>query len=213
MFPDKDLWEKKRREEERLKLKKKGKEEGKEEGKGWWGWWKNDDEKGEKNAKYSWIKTGLEWENGGLQLSTVATYAFSDWSLSPVVSSSKAGGGGGVRFLVERNSSEFFLFPLPLIMYQSPPHLTTTNQPNHNTAELWIYNILKNHQRYPLREIAWAFLENRGNNNNNIHKKTKKKNAEIWVGVYVAKPNYSTTGKRKAEKKLSVEFRDLRIEC
>ncbi|EMF09244.1 uncharacterized protein SEPMUDRAFT_29714, partial [Sphaerulina musiva SO2202] len=115
-----------------------------------------------KNAKYSWIKTGLEWENGGLQLSTVATYAFSDWSLSPVVPSSK-GGGGGVRFLVERNSTE-----------------------------LWIYNILKNHQRYPLREITWAFLENRGNNNKNNNKKTKKKtkkkNAEIWVGVYVAKP-------------------------
>ncbi|KAL9529307.1 hypothetical protein SMMN14_06946, partial [Sphaerulina musiva] len=112
---------------------------------------------GGKHAKYSWIKTGLEWENGGLQLSTVATYAFSDWSLSPVVSSSK---GGGVRFLVERNSTE-----------------------------LWIYNILKNHQRYPLREITWAFLENRGKNNNKkTKKKTKKKNAEIWVGVYVAKP-------------------------
>lgn len=117
MFPDGDLWEKKRREEERLKLKKKGKEEGK---KGWWGWWKDDNEKGEKHAKYSWIKTGLEYENGGLQLSTVATYAFSDWSLSPVVSSSKGGGGGGgVRFLVERNSSEFFLSFL--IMYQSIP--------------------------------------------------------------------------------------------
>lgn len=88
---------------------------------------------------------------------------------------------------------------------------TLPNQPNHNTAELWIYNILKNHQRYPLREITWAFLENRGNNNKKTKK--KKKNAEIWVGVYVAKPNYSATGKRKAEKKLSVEFRDLRIEC
>lgn len=110
LFPDGDLWEKKRREEERLKLKGKGKED---VGKGWWGWMKNDD-KAEKHAKYSWIKTGLEWENGGLQLSTVATYAFSDWSLSPVVPSSKGGGGGGgVRFLVERNSSEFF----PLSLY------------------------------------------------------------------------------------------------
>lgn len=123
MFPDKDLKEKKRREEERLKLKKKGK--GKEEGKGWgWGWLKKDDDKAEKHAKYSWIKTGLEYENGGLQLSTVATYAFSDWSLSPVVPSSTS--KGGVRFLVERNSSEFFPFPffLPLIMYQSPLHPT-----------------------------------------------------------------------------------------
>lgn len=146
LFPDKDLWEKKRREEERLKLKQKKK--GEEEGKGWgwgWRWMKNDNDKGEKHAKYSWIKTGLEWENGGLQLSTVATYAFSDWSLSPVVSSSKGGGvGGGVRFLVERNSSEFFPFfslshnvsiytlsnpPIPPHRTHPPsntPHLTTT---------------------------------------------------------------------------------------
>lgn len=107
----------------------------------------------------------------------------------------------------------FSLF-FSLIMYHSHSH-SPPNQPT-TTAELWIYNILKNHQRYPLREITWAFLENRGNNNNNKNKtkkKTKKKNAEIWVGVYVAKPNYSATGKRKSEKKLSVEFRDLRIEC
>lgn len=124
LFPDGDLWEKKRREEENLKKKKKGK--GKEEEEGWWGWMKNDNDKGEKNAKYSWIKTGLEWENGGLQLSTVATYAFSDWSLSPVVSSSKAGGGGGgVRFLVERNSSEFFpFFSSHYISISSPLHPT-----------------------------------------------------------------------------------------
>lgn len=103
-----------------------------------------------------------------------------------------------------------FLLSLYINLLSTPP-----NHPTH-TAELWIYNILKNHQRYPLREITWAFLENRGNNNHhnkNKTKKKKKKNAEIWVGVYVAKPNYSPTGKRKSEKKLSVEFRDLRIEC
>lgn len=108
----------------------------------------------------------------------------------------------------------FSFSPSHYVSISSPPNHHLINQPT--TAELWIYNILKNHQRYPLREITWAFLENRGNNNNNNnHKKTKKKkkNAEIWVGVYVAKPNYSQTGKRKAEKKLSVEFRDLRIEC
>lgn len=121
LFPDADLWEKKRREEENLKKKK---EKGKEGKKGWWRW-KNDDEKAEKHAKYSWIKTGLEWENGGLQLSTVATYAFSDWSLSPVVPSSTS--KGGVRFLVERNSSEFF--SLSLIIYHSPL-LSSHSPPN-----------------------------------------------------------------------------------
>lgn len=128
LFPDGDLWEKKRREEENLKKKKK-----EEEGKGWWGWMRNDNDKAEKHAKYSWIKTGLEWENGGLQLSTVATYAFSDWSLSPVVPSSSK--GGGVRFLVERNSSEFFPFLSHYISISpqslSPPnHLI--NHPNYS---------------------------------------------------------------------------------
>ena len=65
-------------------------------------------------------------------------------------------------------------------------------------AELWVYNVVKN-DRYALREITWAFLEERN-----------KKNAEMWVGVYAAKPNYSTG---KADQKLSVEFKDLRIEC
>ncbi|KAI5363084.1 hypothetical protein Slin15195_G104610 [Septoria linicola] len=119
--------------------------------------------KGVKGAK--WIKTGIEFENGAPQLGTVGTYAFSDWSLSPVVPK----GGKSARFVVERN-----------------------------TTELWVYNVVKN-ERYPLRELTWAFLEDRD-----------KKNAEMWVGVYAAKPIY-TEG--TPSQNLSVEFKDLRIEC
>lgn len=51
---------------------------------------------------YKWIKTGIEMENGVPQLGTVTTYAFSDWSLSPVVPK----GTKSATFLVERNTSE-----------------------------------------------------------------------------------------------------------
>ncbi|KAF2216955.1 hypothetical protein CERZMDRAFT_119692 [Cercospora zeae-maydis SCOH1-5] len=116
-----------------------------------------------------WLKTGIEVEKGKPQLGTVATYAFSDWSLSPVVPAVKGLGTVEARFEVERNGTD-----------------------------LWVYNVVKN-DRYPLREVPWAFLEERG-----------KKNAEIWVGVYAAKPIF-TAG--KPDKKLTVEFKNLRIEC
>jgi hypothetical protein len=63
---------------------------------------------------------------------------------------------------------------------------------------MWVYNVNKNGQ-YPLREVTWAFLEERA-----------KRNAELWVGVYAAKPTYA---EGDSEKKLLVEFKNLRIEC
>ncbi|GIZ41721.1 hypothetical protein CKM354_000501700 [Cercospora kikuchii] len=120
-----------------------------------------------KGAK--WLKTGLEVENGKPQLGTVGAYAFSDWSLSPVVPAAKGLGKYESRFEIERNGTD-----------------------------LWVYNVVKN-DRYPLRQATWAFLEERG-----------KKNAEIFVGVYAAKPIF-TDG--KPDKNLTVEFKNLRIEC
>jgi len=46
--------------------------------------------------------------------------------------------------------------------------------------------------------VTWAFLEERG-----------KKDAEIWVGLYAAKPTYN----ENPEEKLSVDFTDISIEC
>ncbi|KXS93499.1 hypothetical protein AC579_3908 [Pseudocercospora musae] len=114
---------------------------------------------------WKWVKTGIEFEKGAPQLGTVATYAFSDWSLSPVVPKKSATSS----FLVERN-----------------------------TTEMWAYSVVKG-EKYPLREVTWAFLEDRG-----------KKNAVMWVGVYVAKPTYT---ERKPAQNLTVEFKNLRIEC
>lgn len=101
-------------------------------------------------APRKWVKTGIEVENGSPQLGTVGTYAFSDWSLSPVTPANAT----SARFLIERDGSE-----------------------------LWVYAVDEDERpdagRYPLRELTWAFLEDRAN-----------EDTEIWVGVYAAKPTY-----------------------
>lgn len=61
---------------------------------------------------------------------------------------------------------------------------------------LWIYLVF-NEERRPLREIKWAFLEDR------------EHDAEMWVGPYAAKP---TPEKDDAEAGLEVIFRDLKLE-
>lgn len=61
---------------------------------------------------------------------------------------------------------------------------------------LWIYLVF-NEERRPLREIKWAFLEDR------------KTDAELWVGVYAAKP---TAERDNADQGIEVVFRDLKLE-
>ncbi|KAK5171179.1 uncharacterized protein LTR77_004323 [Saxophila tyrrhenica] len=61
---------------------------------------------------------------------------------------------------------------------------------------LWIYLVF-NMERRPLREVKWAFLEDR------------EAKAEMRVGTYAAKP---TPEEDDAEKGLEVIFRDLKLE-
>ena len=61
---------------------------------------------------------------------------------------------------------------------------------------LWIYLIF-NGERRPLREIKWAFLEDR------------EAEAEMWVGTYAAKP---TPERDDAEAGIEVVFRDFKLE-
>lgn len=114
-----------------------------------------------------WIKTGIEVENGAPQFGTVGTYAFSDWSLSPVTPQNAT----TAKFLVERDGSELWVYALDL---QNPEA-----------------------ERYPLREVTWAFLEDRADDD-----------VELWVGVYAAKPTYSPANQTQD---LKVLFRDLVI--
>ncbi|KAM0713475.1 hypothetical protein Q7P37_010437 [Cladosporium fusiforme] len=115
-----------------------------------------------------WIKTGIEVEKGSPQFGTVGTYAFSDWSLSPVT----PGNATSARFLMEREGSE-----------------------------LWVYAVDENEGsdagRYPLRELTWAFLEDRA-----------EEDTEIWVGVYAAKPTYEEDDPTQG---IEVFFEDLVI--
>lgn len=114
-----------------------------------------------------WVKTGIEVENGAPQFGTVGTYAFSDWSLSPVTPQNAT----TARFLVERDGSEIWVYALDL---------------DNPSAE-----------KYPLREVTWAFLEDRAVDD-----------LELWVGVYAAKPTYSQANQTQ---NLEVLFKDLVI--
>lgn len=115
-----------------------------------------------------WVKTGIEVENGALQYGTVGTYAFSDWSLSPI----QPHNATTARFIVERSGSE-----------------------------MWVYvlNDAKNPDagRYPLREVTWAFLEDRADDD-----------VVLQVGVYAGKPTYSANSSTEG---LEVHFSDLVI--
>lgn len=122
---------------------------------------------------YKWIKTGIEFENKAPQLGTVATYAFSDWSLSPIVPK----GATSSRFTFERSTTEAWVYSVEVDVTAS------------NGTEVA--------ERYPLREVTWAFLEERG-----------EEDAEIWVGLYAAKPTYSEGDSTEG---LTVEFSDLEI--
>ena len=67
-------------------------------------------------------------------------------------------------------------------------------------SEIWVYALdLQNPdaERYPLREVTWAFLEDRADDD-----------VELWVGVYAAKPTYSPAGQMQD---LKVLFKDLVI--
>jgi hypothetical protein len=97
----------------------------------------------------------------------VATYAFSDWSLSPITPANAT----TARFLVEKDKSEIWVYALDL---ENPDA-----------------------EKYPLREVTWAFLEDRA-----------YEDLELWVGVYAAKPTYSLANQTQD---LAVLFKDLII--
>lgn len=87
--------------------------------------------------------------------------------------------------------SDWSVCPLPI---STATHATLEAERVGET--LWIYLIF-NGERRPLREIKWAFLEDR------------ESEAEMWVGTYAAKP---TPEKDDAEAGIEVIFRDFKLE-
>jgi uncharacterized protein len=81
-----------------------------------------------------WLKTGVEFYEGRPNLSTVATQAWSDWSIAP-----PAGDGQKVTIEVRREGDEL-------------------------GTSLWVYELVLGHsgeveQRRPLREVCWFFAD------------------------------------------------------
>lgn len=63
---------------------------------------------------------------------------------------------------------------------------------------LWVYLVLDGERR-PLREIKWAFLEDRD------------VEAEMWVGIYAAKPTPESQDDLKTG--IEVVFKDLTLDA
>jgi regulation of enolase protein 1 (concanavalin A-like superfamily) len=77
-----------------------------------------------------WLKAGVEFFNGKPMVSTVGTWAWSDWSVAPVV---KGEGGEWVTVEAVRQGDEL-------------------------GSGLWVYQIVDG-ETVPLREVAWFFAE------------------------------------------------------
>ncbi|KAF2718746.1 hypothetical protein K431DRAFT_287345 [Polychaeton citri CBS 116435] len=114
-------------------------------------------------SKPSWIKVGVEFEQGEPQLSSVGTHHYSDWALTPIVTSG--------------------------------PKSVTIEAVKQSNA-IWFYAIFANGKRQPLRELKWAFLDDRSGD------------AELWVGAGAAKP----TPEQDPTQVLEVKFENLVVE-
>lgn len=62
---------------------------------------------------------------------------------------------------------------------------------------LWFYFVVKDGEKYLLREVRWVFQEG------------DDVDVEIWVGVYVVKFIFEVDG---FDKGIEVEFRDFKLE-
>ncbi|KAL2133070.1 hypothetical protein VTI74DRAFT_2974 [Chaetomium olivicolor] len=124
-----------------------------------------------------WIKTGIEFYNSHPRLSTVACDAWADWSvadLHPSSSSSQHVGGGAkgketgwTTVLVEKDKDG-------------------------NGTGVWVYRVLENGEKVPLREICWVFGD-------------RPEEWEVEVRAMAARPE------KNAEGGLVVEFGGLEV--
>ncbi|OAA54370.1 hypothetical protein SPI_08989 [Niveomyces insectorum RCEF 264] len=93
-----------------------------------------------------WIKAGVEFYENKEMLSTVACDRWADWSIAALPASAGTGAGAGgsektwTTLLVERGG----------------PGEEGTG------LSLWVYHVLENGTKTPMREIAWVFGEDGG---------------------------------------------------
>lgn len=75
-----------------------------------------------------WIKTGVEFYNSAPRISTVACDGWADWSVAPIA----AKPGDWITVSIERAG-------------------------DHHGASLWVYQLLEDGTKEPLREICWVY--------------------------------------------------------
>ena len=82
-----------------------------------------------------WIKTGIEYYNGQPQLSTVACETWADWSVTPLTTTTTT------------------------TTTTTPPWTTIAvdREADGNGSSLWVYHVLEDGRRVPLREICWVY--------------------------------------------------------
>ncbi|KUI54595.1 hypothetical protein VP1G_01911 [Cytospora mali] len=112
-----------------------------------------------------WIKTGVEYYKGVAKAATVACDVWSDWSLADV----RGEEGDWVTVLVESGSDELGL-------------------------SLWIYQVLRDGEKVPLREVCWVFGHG------------EPEGWEVAVEAYACRPEKGTG------EELSVEFKDFDVQ-
>jgi len=115
-----------------------------------------------------WLKSGIEFFEGEPMGSCVATDRWSDWSLISLASGGKSAKGMTVEF--ERETLE-------------SGELAST---------LWVYHVLDDGSRIPMREVSWVFE----------HADIEGK--MCWIGVAAARPS-------KADKPLRVVFENFKL--
>ncbi|KAF8468934.1 hypothetical protein BDZ91DRAFT_721419 [Kalaharituber pfeilii] len=137
-------------------------------------------EKGE--TKGQWVKTGIEFVFEKPHVGTVAADRWSDWSLAEVPASGiGADGKTSVTIELEREAS------------------------------LWIYKVdPATGERAGIREITWVFEEDTPAEAKSKGVEEESKKAELWVGVYTARPTVPTGQGRESEE-LEVRFEGFEI--
>ncbi|KAK0636996.1 hypothetical protein B0T17DRAFT_482064 [Bombardia bombarda] len=95
-----------------------------------------------------WIKTGIEFYNGQPMLSTVACDRWADWSVTPLTTApSKQHDTRTDETETETETDAKKTWTTLLIQKEG----------DENGVSLWVYHVLANGDKVPLREITWVY--------------------------------------------------------
>ncbi|OIW28228.1 hypothetical protein CONLIGDRAFT_644432 [Coniochaeta ligniaria NRRL 30616] len=123
-----------------------------------------------------WIKTGVEYYNSAPRLSTVSCETYADWSVgdrSPDGAAAAEGAGDRVWTTV-----------------------AVEKQTDHHGPSFWVFRVLEDGTKVPLREITWIYAGGDG----------EVAKWDVTVEALAARPDTEVTSD------LVVEFKDFEVE-